>query len=204
MQVRIVDLTRDSPPLVNGAAELLHDAFRNRSEDWQDIESARREVVESLKPGRVSRAAIDESNGGAVVGWIGAIPTYGGRVWEIHPLVVAAGHRRRGIGRQLVLDIEGIARHEGALTLWCGSDDENNETTLSGVNLYRDIAGAIRGVRNLKAHPYEFYLRVGFTIVGVMPDANGPGRPDIFLAKPVGRHMYEGAQAAVLKNGSAS
>jgi len=77
-------------------------------------------------------------------------------------------------------------RRKGALTLWVGSDDENGETTLSGVDLYPDVPGAIRDIRNLRGHPYDFYLRVGFTIVGVMPDANGAGKPDIFLAKRVG------------------
>ena len=41
-------------------------------------------------------------------------------------------------------------------------------------------------VRNLGQHPYEFYLRLGFRIAGVLPDANGRGKPDIFLAKRVG------------------
>ena len=40
-------------------------------------------------------------------------------------------------------------------------------------------------IRNLKDHPFEFYLRLGFRIAGVLPDANGFGKPDIFLAKRV-------------------
>ena len=44
----------------------------------------------------------------------------------------------------------------------------------------------MRSIRNLRDHPYEFYLRVGFRIAGVLPDANGRGKPDIFLAKRVG------------------
>jgi aminoglycoside 6'-N-acetyltransferase I len=183
MHFRILDLTSDQPDLVDAAAALLHEAFHNRTHDWQHLDSARQEVQESLTEGRISRVAVDES--GRVVGWIGGIPMYSGNVWEIHPLVVASQHRRQGIGRALVRDLEMIAAAKDALTLWAGSDDENNETSLSGVDLYADLPGAMRNVRNLKSHPYEFYVRLGFKIVGVMPDANGRGKPDIFLAKRV-------------------
>ena len=177
------DLALDAA-LVDPTAQLLLDTFRGKTADWQDLESAREEVLESLTPDRISRVMVDP--GGAVVGWIGGIPAYGGRVWEIHPLVVGGSHRRHGIGRALVDDLERLAAARGALTLWAGSDDEHGETTLGGADLYPDIPAAIRGIRNLRDHPYEFYLRVGFTIAGVLPDANGRGKPDIFLAKRVG------------------
>jgi aminoglycoside 6'-N-acetyltransferase I len=178
----IVDLASDAR-LVEPTAQLLLDVFRNRTEDWQDFDSAREKVLASLAPDRISRVMIDDS--GLVLGWIGAAPIYGGRVWELHPLVVSDSHRRRGVGRALVADLEQLVAARGALTLWAGSDDEHGETTLSGRDLYPDIAGAIGGIRNLGAHPYEFYLRLGFRIAGVLPDANGVGRPDIFLAKRV-------------------
>lgn len=86
----------------------------------------------------------------------------------------------------LVQDLERVVASRGAVTLWLGSDDENDETNLSGVNLYADVPGAIRGFRKLRGeHPCEFYLRLGFHVVGVMPDANGAGRPDIFFAKRI-------------------
>ena len=34
-------------------------------------------------------------------------------------------------------------------------------------------------------HPAGFYMRQGFEIVGLIPDANGPGKPDILMAKRV-------------------
>jgi aminoglycoside 6'-N-acetyltransferase I len=182
---RVADLTADRTGWIDQAAVLLHTSFRNRSRDWQDLDSARRTVVESLEPEKISRVALVDEND--VVGWIGGQPMYDGRVWEIHPLVVAERHRRRGVGRELVADLERLSAQRGALTLYAGSDDENGETSLSGIDLYADISGAIRNIRNVKGHPYEFYMKLGFRIVGVMPDANGRGKPDIFLAKRVER-----------------
>jgi aminoglycoside 6'-N-acetyltransferase I len=169
------------PDLREPCAQLLLDAF---PQAWPTIESARQEVLDSLTDDRVSRVITGDA--GTVLGWIGAIPIYDGHVWEIHPLVVAPKHRRRGIGRALIADLEKLASSRGVQTLWAGSDDEHGETTVGGVDLYADIPGALREIRNLKGHPFEFYLRVGFRIAGVLPDANGRGKPDIFLAKRVG------------------
>jgi aminoglycoside 6'-N-acetyltransferase I len=186
MSWHIGDLPHDAPNLIDQTAALLHDAFRGRTEDWQDLPSAREEVMASLAPDRVSRVAMND-DAGVVVGWIGGIPTYSGRVWELHPLVVSRPHRRRGIGRALVHDLERKIAARGGLTLWLGSDDENDETTVSGVNLYENVPDAIRDLTVVRGeHPCEFYRRLGFRVVGLMPDANGPGKPDIFFAKAVG------------------
>jgi aminoglycoside 6'-N-acetyltransferase I len=184
MAFSIVDLTSDRADLIEQAAMLLRDAFRQRTEDWQDLDSTREEVLASLAPEKISRVLVDDA--GAVLGWIGGLPTYGGRVWELHPIVVAASHRRQGIGRALVQDLERLVARRGALTLVAGSDDENHETSLSGIDLYLDIPGSIRDIKNLRGHPYEFYLRLGFRVTGVVPDANGRGKPDILLAKRIG------------------
>jgi aminoglycoside 6'-N-acetyltransferase I len=185
MLSRIVDLTLDAPDLAEQAAVLLRDVFRNRTQDWQDLDSTRQEVSASLAPDKISRVALDAS--GKLIGWIGGIPMYRGLVWELHPLVVAESQRRQGVGRALVQDLERLIAGRGALTLWLGSDDENDETSVSGVDLYADVPGAIRDLKKLRGeHPYEFYLRLGFCVTGVMPDANGRGKPDIFFAKRVG------------------
>ena len=80
-------------------------------------------------------------------------------------------------------DLEERVRDHGGLTLWLGTDDENGMTTLADVNLYPNVWEHIAKMRNLRGHPFEFYLKLGFAIVGVLPDANGPGKPDIFMAK---------------------
>jgi aminoglycoside 6'-N-acetyltransferase I len=184
--MRIVDLGPDDEQVIRQLAALLVEGFREHApEAWPDLEAGLVEVRESLQPERVSRVALDDD--GAVLGWIGGIPQYDGRVWELHPLVVAPASQRQGIGRLLVADLEARARERGCLTLWAGSDDEDGRTSLSGVDLYDDLPGRITGVRSLGGHPYQFYQRLGFTIVGVMPDANGLGKPDIFLAKRIGQ-----------------
>ena len=51
--------------------------------------------------------------------------------------------------------------------------------------LYQDTAAALASIRSTSGHPYEFWLRIGFSVVGVMPDAEGPGKPSIQLAKRI-------------------
>lgn len=169
---------------INQAAKLLVDGFReNCPNAWPDAESALEEVDECLLEDRICRIAIDENDD--VVGWIGGISQYDGNVWELHPLVVDIKHQNKGIGTLLVKDLEEQVRKRGGITILAGSDDENNMTSLSNVDLYDNLLDRISNIKNFKSHPYEFYLKLGFKIIGVIPDANGLGKPDIFLGKRV-------------------
>jgi aminoglycoside 6'-N-acetyltransferase I len=138
-----------------------------------------------IDPERICRAAGDEA--GEVIGWIGGIPEYDGMVWELHPLVVRPDWQGQGIGRALVADFEDQVRTQGGITIMLGSDDVDGMTTLSGVDLFPDPWAHIARIRNLKGHPFEFYQQLGYTITGVVPDANGLGKPDILMAKRVGQ-----------------
>ena len=82
-------------------------------------------------------------------------------------------------------DLEARVRERGGLTITLGTDDANDQTSLSGMNLYQNVWEHIAEIKNFKQHPYEFYQKQGFVIIGVMPDANGPGKPDILMAKSV-------------------
>jgi aminoglycoside 6'-N-acetyltransferase I len=169
---------------VQVAAQLLVDGFSDHwPAAWPTLADAQQEMQELLAPGRLARVALD---GNTVVGLVGANPTYGGRMWELHPLVVAPARQHQGIGTQLVRDLERQVAARGALTIILGTDDEHDMTTLSQVDLYQHTWEHIRTIRNLRGHPYEFYQRCGFSIVGVVPDANGRGRPDILMARRVG------------------
>ena len=185
--VRIVDLDPGDERAIGQVAAMLVAGFKEHWPDaWPDLESALEEVRESFGAGRLSRVALDER--GEAVGWIGAIPQYHGNVWELHPLVVRPDRQGQGIGRALVADLEERVRERGGITLWVGSDDEAGQTTLSGVDLYPNVWEHVARIENPGRHPYGFYQKLGFVIVGVMPDANGPGKPDIYLAKRVGGH----------------
>ena len=182
--MRIVDLTPENERAIEEAAALLVDGFAAHWPDaWPDMEAARQEVRAWLGPEHICRAAVDEQ--GLVLGWIAGNAQYDGRVWELHPLVVRAGRRREGIGRALVADLEQRVGERGGITLVVGTDDEDDMTSLSGVDLYPRVWEHIARIRNLRGHPYSFYEACGFTITGVVPDANGPGKPDILMAKRV-------------------
>ena len=178
----ILHLEAGDEEAIRQAAHLLVEGFRDDwPEAWPTEEEALREVREALGEGRICRVAFGED--GTVLGWIGGIPSYEGKVWELHPLVVRPDLRRRGIGRALVDDLEARVGERGALTLWLGTDDDTDMTTLSGVDLYPDVLGHLAEIENLRGHPYSFYQKLGFSIIGAMPDANGWGKPDIYMAK---------------------
>ena len=124
---------------------------------------------------------------GHLAGFVGATPHYDGNAWELHPLVVAKERQCQGIGTLLVQALEKECAAKGAITLYLGTDDEFEETTLGGTDIYVDTYEKISKVKNLKKHPFEFYQKVGYKIIGVIPDANGFGKPDIMMAKRVGK-----------------
>jgi aminoglycoside 6'-N-acetyltransferase I len=170
--------------LVQQAAQLLVDAFHEHWPDaWPTLEEGLQEVHEMLAVDRICRAAMDEQ--GNLLGIIGGIPGYDGNVWELHPLAVQPSLQGQGIGRALVEDWEEQVRLKGGLTITLGSDDEDGMTSLSNVDLYENLWEKIRDIRNLKNHPFEFYQKLGYVITGVVPDANGRGKPDILMAKRV-------------------
>jgi aminoglycoside 6'-N-acetyltransferase I len=182
--MQIVDLDTSNADIVQQAAALLVEGFREHwPEAWPELADALEEVRQVASPENICRVALDDD--GTVLGWVGGLPEYGGNVWELHPMVVRADQRKRGVGRALVADLEEQVRARGGLMIMLGTDDEDDMTTLAGADLYTNLWDKITSIRNLKGHPYEFYQKCGFTIVGVMPDANGRGKPDIIMAKRV-------------------
>ena len=183
--MKISTLSPDNNPLIQQSAQLLVDAFREHWPDaWPTLDEGLKEVQEMLESERICRVAVDEQ--GNLLGIIGGIPGYDGHVWELHPLAVQPSQQGRGIGQALVEDLEEQVRLKGGLTITLGSDDEDNMTSLSNVDLYENLWEKVRDIRNLKNHPFEFYQKMGYVITGVVPDANGRGKPDILMGKRIG------------------
>ncbi|MDX1377290.1 MAG: GNAT family N-acetyltransferase [Anaerolineales bacterium] len=182
--MKIITPQPDNNQFIQQAAQLMVDAFREHWPNaWSTFEDGLEELDEMFQDGNIIRAAIDDK--GHILGIIGGIPQYDGHVWELHPLAVQPSMQAKGIGRALVQDFEEQVRQRGGLTITLGTDDEDHMTSLSNVDLYENTWDKIRNIRNLKNHPFEFYQKMGFIITGVVPDANGRGRPDILMSKRV-------------------
>ncbi|MCL2836137.1 MAG: GNAT family N-acetyltransferase [Defluviitaleaceae bacterium] len=148
---------------------------------WPSYNDAKEELIELLIPKNTMFAALENRE---TVGWGGIMPIYKRRVFELHPLVVREDKRGSGIGGALLKALEDKARERGGLTMRIDADDEieGGETSFANVDLYSDFPGHLRRFKP-GAHQTAFYLKQGYTIVGALPDANGYGKPDIFLAK---------------------
>ena len=177
----IVDFAHFTDDHRADAATVLRDALAHLPSGYGEAGQAQAEVAaRAAASDWLGYAAFD---GERLVGWIGALMTYR-HGWEIHPLVVAPNRQRRGIGSALLARLEARARSDGALTLFLGSDDDYGGTTLFGRDLLPDVLGQARTLRaTARGHPLTFYRRHGYVVVGVLPDVNGAGRPDILMAK---------------------
>jgi aminoglycoside 6'-N-acetyltransferase I len=179
--MEIIDLSPDDNESIYRVADLLRIAFKDLSPDsWPDIETALSEVQELFGADKISRIAVSEK---VPVGWIGATSNYNGNSWELHPLVVHPQFQNRGIGRALVADLEKLIASKGGITLYVWTDDETGLTSLGKKELYPHILKHLEKITVHRTHPFGFYIHTGFYPAGVLPDANGPGKPDILLVK---------------------
>jgi aminoglycoside 6'-N-acetyltransferase I len=167
--------------MIDDVAKILHQELHYSKSN------ATAEVKRMLSSKRVAFAAITEKQAGSlcVVGVIGAIPHYGITGWELHPLAVLKEYQRQGIGRLLVESLEEEVLARGGVTLYLGSDDETGTTSLYGADLYDNTFEKVTNIQNIGNHPFPFYEKMGYRIVGVLPDVNGIGKPDIWMAKRI-------------------
>lgn len=180
--VRIIDLNPTDQRLIDALAELSVAASQVHLPAWlTNLEDAHEEIGDALNPDKVVRVLMD---GDEPAGWVAAGPMWG-RVWELHPLLVDPRRHRRGLGTRLVRDIERFATAAGALTMYLGTSDMTRATSLSGIDLYDDPISAMASfqVLDTHGHPASFWLRAGYSLVGVTPDAEAEGQPSLQFAR---------------------
>jgi GNAT superfamily N-acetyltransferase len=181
--MKIEDLDPDDDGAIEQVAALLVDFAPNQAAAWEDLESAKDTVDETLDEDSIARVALNDA--GNVIGFAAAAPQYS-HAWELHPVVVARDEQHRGVGRALVTDLEELVAAEGGLTVYLGADDLDAATSLADDELFPGVLDAAADVQVRKRrHPIGFFLHLGYEVIGVIPDANGPGRPDVWLGRSV-------------------
>jgi aminoglycoside 6'-N-acetyltransferase I len=162
------------------AADILHRALAHMKSAYSPEEAAE----EVAKFGGEDCNAFAALENGNVLGWIGVTFVYD-YSWELHPLVVDPRNQKSGIGSALIAHLEDYARQDGVLNLYLATDDDYGGTNLSGIDLFPDPLAKLATIQPVKGHPFTFYRKLGFSIVGILPDGNGFGQPDIMMAKRI-------------------
>jgi aminoglycoside 6'-N-acetyltransferase I len=180
--MEIVPLPHINASQSRQAASLLVAAFRHAPSAWKTVRDAKAEI-EGFRdnPERIAFAALIDRR---VAGWIGAL-RHTPQSWELHPLAVDPAYQGRGIGLALVEALEAAARSQGIISIWLGSDDDFGGTTIYGADLYPNVLAKLAAIKPAGRHPCFFYARLGYAVVGVLPDVNGFGKPDILMAKRI-------------------
>lgn len=184
MEITLLDI--ENKVMVEQCARVLVQAFKvHHPLAWPTLALAREELEVFASEDRIGLTAVTEDS--QVLGWVGAIRQYHGHSWELHPLAVDPEKQLQGVGRLLVSTLEQRLYATKASTLYLMTDDENNQTTLADLALYPEPLEQLMQIVNINQHPFEFYLKQGFCVSGVIPDANGPGKPDILMSKSIAR-----------------
>jgi aminoglycoside 6'-N-acetyltransferase I len=181
--MRIVD-AENNETLVRQMAEILLDGFSDTgTESWVTMAECLKEVKDSLDARKISRIGVDENE--KVLAWTIGAEIYTDHTWELELLVVRRDSKEKGFGRKMLEDFEEQVLDRGGSVVFLGSDDENNRTSIGGIELYPNPLEHLSRIQNIGRHPFEFYQKCGYTITGVVPHANGFGKPDIWMCKQV-------------------
>lgn len=179
---RIEDLEETHLDRIERISEFLFDCFSKYAPLWlPDRNTCVKEIYSSFESGRRSRVLLDEDD--HPIGWIGAITDE--KLWEIHPIAVSRQHQGKGLGMRLVADIQQLARESGAISVWAGTSDETGSTSFSRIDLYEEPSRSFNNIEAPEDHPVRFWLKAGYSLVGVMPDEEGLGKPGIHFAKRI-------------------
>ncbi len=173
-------LSQEDAALLRGVADLLVVAFPAIYAG--DVTQALADVVQ-FAPEDCSLIARDSA--GAPIGWL-RMERFKRQVSaEIKLVAVHPARRRQGVGRTLVMAAEERMRANGCMTMLATVGDTRGRTNLFGVNVIEDAPRLLAEFACHADHPAGFFLTIGYRLVGVLPDAYGPGKHDLTLARRI-------------------
>ncbi len=176
---QITEIAYANAKMIEHLGAIAKLAFSESAPNWLPTqEAAQNQVLACANKNRLGRTYLSNDR---AVGWIGVVQRP--HVWEIHPIAVEPTSQGKGVGRILVEDIATLASRANISTLIAATSDETGTTNLYGEDLYADPSKAIKELKAKGRSPYKFWESVGFTVVGIIPDEEGPGKPGIHLAR---------------------
>jgi len=174
----------ESEETIKQAIELMYITFSEINGNlWlKNEKDAFIEVKECIKGANICIGIKLENR---LIGWAGLRQMYE-KTWELHPIVVKKEFQGKKYGQKLLNELERIAYKNGIIGIVAGSDDETNSTSLSDKKINgENIFDEIKSIKNYKNHPFEFYKKCSYSIIGIIPNANGQNKPDIWLWKDI-------------------
>lgn len=181
--VRILERRPHDAPLLQALVPSTLHAARRHSATWLATSCrARFELARAADGEGIACAAVDGDGEPP-----GRIPAAGcdACAWEIHPLLVDPARHGRGIGRRVLNRVEERARRSGACTVTLSTSDSIGAATLHGLDLFPDPLAALPTLDTVAGHEDHalgFWRRMGYTVTGVLPDAEGFANHGVLLS----------------------
>lgn len=160
-------------------AEILRQTY---PEDYDAPQS--KETILHLLKGKNRLFIAEESE--RVIAFVGVLRHVFPYAYQIEPLIVKEPFRGQGVGGRLLELIEFKLKDEGVRTLFITGPDTTGETSLYNKDLF-DGEGIVHHLSTVDYghEALSFYTKRGYQVSGVIPEANGAGKPEIMLAKRI-------------------
>lgn len=173
-------LSQEDAALLRGVADLLVVACPSLYDG--DVTQALADVVQ-FAPADLSLVARDPE--GTPIGWLRAEHFRGQASAEIKLVAVHPARRRQEVARTLVMAAEERMSGNACVTMLATVGDTRGRTSLYGIDVTEDAPRLLAGFHCHADHPAGFFLRIGYRLVGLLPDAYGPGKHDLTLARRI-------------------